>query len=125
MTENCRFCLDNNLLFDSPVASTAHFYILRNVDTRFAHGAIVIPKRHTETPFEMNSDEWQDFPAALASARALFENADPEGFTLGWNVGAVAGQTVFHTHLHLIARFSGDAHEGNGIRRIFKTNDED
>jgi diadenosine tetraphosphate (Ap4A) HIT family hydrolase len=125
MADGCRFCLENNLLFDSPVAATSHFYILRNVDTRFAHGAMVIPKRHSVTPFEMNHDEWQDFPEALATARALFDPVDPQGFTLGWNVGAVAGQTVFHTHLHVIPRFAGAPHEGNGIRRIFKISDED
>lgn len=121
MTEGCRFCLANTLLFDSPVAETEHFYILRNIDTRFEHGAIVVPRRHSTSPFEMDATEWQDFPNALAAARALFAELEPAGFTLGWNVG----QTVFHTHLHLIARFAGDVHEGNGIRRIFKTSDED
>ncbi|MBJ7579457.1 MULTISPECIES: HIT family protein [unclassified Devosia] len=120
MTEACRFCLANNLLFDSPVAATEHFYMLRHADTRFAHGVMVIPKRHSETPFELSPEEWQDFANAIALARDLLAPSSPEGFTMGWNVGAVAGQTVFHTHLHMIARYSGDPHEGNGIRRIFK-----
>jgi diadenosine tetraphosphate (Ap4A) HIT family hydrolase len=125
MTEGCRFCLENNLLFDSPVASTTHFFFLRHADTRFAHGLMVIPRRHSTTPFEMSAEEWQDFPQALDAAKELLAEHMPEGFTMGWNVGAVAGQTVFHTHLHIIARFSGDPHDGNGIRRIFKLEGQD
>jgi diadenosine tetraphosphate (Ap4A) HIT family hydrolase len=125
MSEGCRFCLANNLLFDSPVASTEHFYLLRHNDTRFDHGVMVIPKRHSETPFELTAEEWQDFSHAIALGRDLLSSASPEGFTMGWNVGAVAGQTVFHTHLHMIARYSGNIHEGNGIRYIFKIDGQD
>ena len=32
----------------------------------------------------------------------------PDGYNLGFNDGAAAGQTVFHAHLHVIPRFDGD-----------------
>ncbi|WP_297112478.1 HIT domain-containing protein [uncultured Devosia sp.] len=81
---------------------------------------MVIPKRHSASPFEMNTDEWSDLPLALAAARESLEQFSPAGFTLGWNVGPAAGQTVGHTHLHVIARFEDDPMAGRGIRHPLK-----
>ena len=36
------------------------------------------------------------------------------GFNVGINVGASAGQTVFHVHLHLIPRRDGDVVDPRG-----------
>ena len=37
-----------------------------------------------------------------------------EGFNIGLNVGAAAGQTVFHCHFHLIPRRPGDVDDPRG-----------
>jgi len=37
-----------------------------------------------------------------------------EGFNIGWNCGEVAGQTVFHAHVHLIPRRKGDVENPRG-----------
>jgi len=81
----------------------------------------VVPKKHSDDPFGLSPTEWADFGNAIAAAKAHFVAKEPDGFTLGWNVGAVGGQHVFHTHLHIIPRFKGEANEGVGIRRIFRT----
>jgi len=121
MTEPaCRFCRGNGLLDDSPVHETGHFYTLMSRDPELPRAAMVIPKRHSPTPFEMTAEEWADLPAALAATRDLLGRHAPAGFTLGWNVGAVAGQTVNHTHLHVIARFGDEPLAGKGLRHAFK-----
>ena len=117
---DCPFCLANGLLSDAPVNETAHFYTLLSIDPSLPHAAMVIPRRHSSTPFEMNAAEWTDLPNALAAARTLLEPLGPQGFNIGWNVGATAGQHVFHTHMHVIARFAGDPLAGKGIRPAFK-----
>ena len=33
---------------------------------------------------------------------------NPDGYNIGINVGAAAGQTIFHLHLHIIPRYKGD-----------------
>ena len=116
----CRFCLQNGLLEDDPVHQTNHFYIVMSNDPALPEAAKVIPKRHSANPFEMNAVEWGDFASALAAARERLDKFSPAGFTLGWNVGNVAGQTVGHTHLHVIARYEDDPMAGRGIRHPLK-----
>ena len=36
------------------------------------------------------------------------EDASVDGFNIGMNAGLSAGQTVFHCHIHLIPRRTGD-----------------
>lgn len=120
---NCRFCLENSLLTDQPLFGNAAFYFLSSIDPDVPHAGMVIPRRHSETPFEMTVEEWSAFGDILQQARAHFEHLKPDGFTLGWNVGAAAGQHVFHAHLHVIARFKGEPAEGAGIRRLMRPQD--
>ncbi|MBP0650323.1 HIT domain-containing protein, partial [Mycobacterium tuberculosis] len=85
------------------MARTEHFYLLGSIDPVRLGQAIVVPLRHVETPFEMAPEVWSDLGAAWALARAHLAPFQPDGFTIGWNVGAVAGQEIFHAHLHVIA----------------------
>ena len=44
----------------------------------------------------------------------LVEDKTITGFNVGMNVGASAGQTVFHVHVHLIPRRDGDMENPRG-----------
>jgi diadenosine tetraphosphate (Ap4A) HIT family hydrolase len=53
--------------------------------------------------------------------RALIVEEDPSvvAFNVGMNAGEAAGQTVFHAHIHLIPRRTGDVAEPRGgIRHV-------
>lgn len=117
----CRFCLENDLLVDTPIFGNAAFYFLASIDPMVPVAGMIIPRRHSETPFEMNQAEWTHFGEMLNDARGYFADKSPDGFTVGWNIGAAAGQQVFHTHLHIIPRFKGDPNEGVGLRRMMRT----
>jgi len=39
---------------------------------------------------------------------------NPDGFNVGINVNEVAGQTIFHVHIHLIPRYKGDVENPRG-----------
>ena len=41
-------------------------------------------------------------------AKKMKDNLECDGFNLVQNNGEVAGQTVFHFHMHLIPRYNGD-----------------
>lgn len=38
----------------------------------------------------------------------------PDGYNIGINVNEAAGQSVFHVHVHLIPRYSGDVPDPKG-----------
>lgn len=82
---------------------------------------LVIPKRHFADFFEATEAEAADMWQALRfAAGALTREYGPDGFNVGVNVGAAAGQTVMHLHWHLIPRYRGDQPDPRGgIRRIF------
>jgi diadenosine tetraphosphate (Ap4A) HIT family hydrolase len=57
----------------------------------------------------------------LDQAKATLDTKySPDGFNIGINDGAAAGQTVMHVHIHLIPRYKGDADDPRGgVRWIF------
>jgi diadenosine tetraphosphate (Ap4A) HIT family hydrolase len=82
---------------------------------------LVIPKRHIASPFDTTEAEmaaiWQ---AIRNAAERLGTEHQPDGFNIGVNAGAAAGQTVMHLHWHIIPRYTGDQPDPRGgIRRIF------
>ncbi len=51
--------------------------------------------------------------------RRLDEELRPDGYNVGFNAGAAAGQTVMHLHVHVIPRFSGDMDDPRGgVRHV-------
>jgi diadenosine tetraphosphate (Ap4A) HIT family hydrolase len=47
-------------------------------------------------------------------------NYKPQGYNIGWNVGSVGGQEIFHAHLHIIPRYEDEPLAGKGIRYWLK-----
>ena len=48
------------------------------------------------------------FSLATAVARGLKKELNCDGMNIVQNNGLIAGQTVFHFHLHIIPRYEGD-----------------
>ena len=72
---------------------------------------LVLPKRHSANILELPDED----DAALLSAirkigRAIMDACGAEGFHVLQNNFPAAGQTVFHTHFHLIPRKEGDGY---------------
>ena len=76
---------------------------------------LLIPKRHTGSFFDLSEHERNDLLALLNRAKWLLDaELQPQGYNIGINDGAAAGQTVPHLHLHLIPRFEGDLPDPRG-----------
>jgi diadenosine tetraphosphate (Ap4A) HIT family hydrolase len=53
--------------------------------------------------------------AMLRRVRALLDaELRPDGYNIGINDGAAAGQTVMHVHMHVIPRYRGDRPDPRG-----------
>ncbi|QBP73506.1 HIT family protein [Herbaspirillum huttiense] len=76
---------------------------------------LIIPRRHVASFFELNEEERTALLALLDDAkRILDEQCHPDGYNIGINDGAAAGQTVMHLHMHLIPRYTGDLPDPRG-----------
>jgi superfamily II DNA or RNA helicase/diadenosine tetraphosphate (Ap4A) HIT family hydrolase len=82
--------------------------------------ALVVPRRHVADWFSATEAEQQALTSAIKHVRrCLDEQFIPDGYNIGVNVGAAAGQTVFHLHLHVIPRYLGDVpNPRGGVRHI-------
>ena len=50
---------------------------------------------------------------------ALDDEFNPDGYNVGVNVNAAAGQSIFHVHIHLIPRYAGDSpRPKGGVRQV-------
>lgn len=116
----CRFCLENGLLAGEPAFTNDGCYFLESNDPVLSNAGMIIPFRHVATPFELDATEWRDVFDLLLMARDHLATAAPDGYTIGWNVGTAAGQTVGHAHLHIIARFADEPLAGKGLRHHLK-----
>ena len=70
---------------------------------------LILPKNHTPNIFEIDPEQaGRLFSLAAKLAKAMKEVLGFEHMNILQNNGVVAGQTVFHFHLHLIPRWEGD-----------------
>ncbi|MBW9336806.1 HIT family protein [Herbaspirillum sp. RU 5E] len=76
---------------------------------------LIIPRRHVASFFELIEEERTALLSLLDDAkRTLDEQCHPDGYNIGINDGAAAGQTVMHLHMHLIPRYAGDLPDPRG-----------
>ena len=84
---------------------------------------LVVPKRHVASFFDMSRDEQLAILELLGEAQRHVERSfSPDGYNIGVNIGAAAGQSRMHVHVHLIPRYAGDApNPGGGIRCVLSS----
>jgi len=70
--------------------------------------------------FALTEEEKLALPIAINIAKEIIlKDFAPDGFNIGMNCGATAGQTVFHFHCHLIPRYKGDMdNPRGGVRHV-------
>ena len=70
---------------------------------------LVIPKRHTESLLSDPPAMVELAPAIDRVSRLLVERLGADGLNLLSSAGSVAGQEVFHFHVHLVPRYADTA----------------
>ena len=83
---------------------------------------LVITRRVVPTFFECTAAEQQALMALVGEVKALLDHRldpKPDGYNVGFNAGAAAGQTVPHVHVHVIPRYAGDMPDPRGgVRHV-------
>jgi len=83
--------------------------------------SLIIPRRHVSDYFELSKEELLACNDLLRIVKEeiLARDESVKGFNIGANSGLVAGQSIFHCHIHLIPRREGDVpNPKGGIRHV-------
>ena len=82
---------------------------------------LIIPKRHIRDYFDLTEEELLACNNLIKSMKDEITKKDHtvEGFNIGTNAGKVAGQSIFHCHIHVIPRRKGDVdNPQGGVRSV-------
>ena len=112
MPKDCLFCAipPEQILINGPIAIAA-----RDSHPVSKGHTLIIPRRHVASFFETTDEERQAMMKLLDEMKAMLDREHkPDGYNIGINNGAAAGQTVMHLHMHLIPRYAGDRPDPRG-----------
>lgn len=108
--ENCIFCkIANGEIPSATLYEDDEFRVILDLGPASKGHALILPKRHAANIYEL-SDETAGKAMILAKhmATKMTDALKCDGFNIVQNNGEIAGQTVFHFHMHLIPRYQGD-----------------
>lgn len=107
---NCIFCkIANGEIPSKTLYEDEQFRVILDLGPATKGHALILPKEHFANLYEL-PDETAAGVMKLAKKMAvqMSQKLKSDGFNLVQNNGEIAGQTVFHFHLHLIPRYKGD-----------------
>ena len=105
--ENCIFCkLANGEIPTATLYEDEDFRVILDANPASKGHALILPKEHYENLYEL-SDELAAKILVLAKKTIikLTDVLECDGYNVVQNNGEIAGQTVFHFHMHLIPRY--------------------
>lgn len=77
---------------------------------------LIVPRIHVSYWWELPDE---DAAAVAVAAKSIMEAlrrvVEPDGINLVQNNGRAAGQVIFHVHMHVIPRWSGDRRFGRPL----------
>lgn len=107
--ENCIFCkIIEGDIPSYKVYEDEHVYAFLDITQVTKGHTLVVPKKHLKDLFDYNDEDAAQVFARLPKIAKALEKAFPEmeGLNMVNNNKEVAYQTVFHSHIHLIPRYS-------------------
>ncbi len=123
MVSDCIFCkIVAGEIPASKVYEDDHFLAFLDISQVTPGHTLVIPKKHARNLLEMTPDETADLFNVVSRVTKKVESAtQPQGMNIISNMEEIAGQSVFHSHVHILPRYSQEddlkidfiAHEPN------------
>ena len=108
--ENCIFCkIAAGEIPSTTLYEDDDFRVIMDIEPASKGHALILPKGHYANLYELD-DELTSKVLVLAKKMvvALTDILGCDGYNILQNNGPVAGQTVFHFHMHLIPRYKDD-----------------
>ena len=110
LDEECIFCkLANGEIPTNSIYEDDDFKVIMDASPASKGHCIILPKTHAKNLLELPEEYCEKIMlVARKCSRALMNVLSCDGINVLQNNGEVAGQTVFHLHVHLIPRYEGD-----------------
>lgn len=108
--ENCIFCkIANGEIPAATIYEDEDFRVILDLGPASKGHALIIPKEHYANLYELDDVvAGKVLVVAKKIISKMKEVLNCDGYNLVQNNGSVAGQTVFHFHMHLIPRYEND-----------------
>ncbi len=108
--DNCIFCkIANGEIPSRTIYEDEDFRVIMDMAPATKGHSLIMPKNHYKNIYEIADDTAAKvFPLAKKMAALMTEKLGADGFNIVQNNNEVAGQTVFHFHVHLIPRYNND-----------------
>lgn len=108
--ENCIFCkIAAGEIPSATIYEDEDFRVILDIEPASKGHALILPKEHYANLYEL--DDELASKALLLAKKMISKLTDIlgcDGYNVLQNNGPVAGQTVFHFHMHLIPRYKED-----------------
>lgn len=120
---DCIFCqIINGSIPSSKIYEDEQVLAFLDISQTTPGHTLLIPKKHVKDLLEMDEQTASNtFSRLPMLARAVQKATKAEAMNIVNNNGSLAGQTVFHSHIHLLPRYS---HE-DGLSIQYKTHEPD
>ncbi len=107
---NCIFCkIANGEIPSKTLYEDDKFRVILDLGPASKGHALILPKEHYADLYELPEETAGEvMKLAKKMAEQMTQRLGCEGFNLVQNNGELAGQTVFHFHMHLIPRYRDD-----------------
>ncbi len=107
MGESCIFCkIIRGEIPSATIYEDGDFKVILDINPAARGHALILTKEHYANLYELPEELAGKAMVLAAKLTAhMTEKLHCDGFNLVQNNGEIAGQTVFHFHLHLIPRY--------------------
>lgn len=108
--ENCIFCkIAAGEIPSATIYEDADFRVILDIEPASKGHALILPKEHYANLYELPEElASKVLVVAKKVVTAMTEVLGCDGYNVLQNNGEVAGQTVFHFHMHLVPRYKDD-----------------
>lgn len=102
---SCLFCdIVARKRSSTPVYEDENVYAFRDIRPQAPTHILIVPRKHIATLNDLTDADATLVGRIIVAARHLAgeEGIAEKGYRLVWNCNALAGQSVYHIHLHLL-----------------------